>query len=538
MVALQSPRGRTMQSDTITTTIRNTRRSVIAVLIVSLLTVCALIAERHVYAAQLQATQALRQEATVQNDKVVLADEVLTMSARMFAATGSADWKTRYDTNVPVMDAAIAAVMAMAPMPIAERFKAETSAANDKLIALEAQAFELGAAKNLAGATAVLESAPYTANKELLTAGSDRFVASLDAHIGARFQQIERQSWIVSGVSIVALFLIVAVWWRLNRNLSAFEHNYRSADEARMNSDKAKVAAEMSADDIRLSERKHQAALEGAILEFRATISDTQDAVSSHVKHLNQTSAELLDMSRSSERSMQATSGAAEESIASARHVASASEELRASIADIARQIDSIRTASSSTSELASRSNNQIATFAKATQQIEQIVGLIGAVADQTNLLALNATIEAARAGEAGRGFAVVASEVKALANQTAKATNEISQQIGEIRSSTAATVDTMKQVVNHASDMQDAIIGIAAVIEQQSSTTDEVSRSALAGAENIDRLHRLIAEISETLLRANQAASAVASVSQDLNGSSMQLGDSIKTFLKTAEAA
>ncbi len=510
----------------------------ISVLIVSLLAVTALIGERYVYALQSHATHALRHDATVQNDKVLLADEVLTMSARMFAATGAADWKTRYDANVPVMDAAIAAVLALAPQSIAERFKNETSAANDKLIALEAKTFDLGSAGNLAGATAVLDSAEYKANKDLLSSGSDRFVAALDAHIGERYQAIERQSWIISGASASALLLIIAVWWRLNRNLAAFERDYHSAEEARLESERAQTVAETSANSVRLAERQRQIMLETAISQFRTSISETQRSVSIHVKHLNDTSAELLDISRNTETRMQATSTATGESIESARHIASASGELRSSIADIARQIESIRSASSSTSELASKSNSQIDTFANATHQIEQIVGLIGAVADQTNLLALNATIEAARAGEAGRGFAVVASEVKALANQTAKATHDISQQIGEIRSSTAATVETMRQVVSNAGDMENAIIGIAAVIQEQSVTTDEVSRSALAGAGNVDRLHDLIGEISATLLRANAAASAVASVSKDLNNSSMQLDQSIGTFLKTAEAA
>ncbi len=527
-----------MQLNSISITVRKTRRSVIAVLIVSLLAVTALIGERYVYAMQSQATHTLRHEATVQNDKVLLADEVLTMSARMFAATGAAEWKTRYDANVPVMDAAIAAVLALAPSSIAERFKNETSAANDKLIALEAQAFELGAAKNLTGAAAVLDGADYKANKDLLTSGSDRFVAALDAHIGERYQAVERQSWAVRCGSAAALLLIVVVWLRLNRNLSAFERNYHNAEKARLESENAQAAAEVSVEHARQMERQRQVTLETAVSQFRTSVSETQKSVSTHVRQLNDTSVELLDISRNSEARMQATSAATDESIESARHIAAASEELRSSIADIARQIESIRSASSSTSELASRSNSQINTFANATHQIEQIVGLIGAVADQTNLLALNATIEAARAGEAGRGFAVVASEVKALANQTAKATYDISQQISEIRSSTAATVETMRQVVCNASDMESAIIGIAAVIQEQSATTDEVSRSALAGAGNVDRLHQLIAEISATLLRANQAASAVASVSQDLKGSSMQLGQSIGAFLKTAEAA
>jgi methyl-accepting chemotaxis protein len=527
-----------MKLDSISSTVNKTRRSVIAVLVVSLLTVTALIGERYLYSLQLQSLNALRHEATVQNDKVVLADEILTMSGRMFAATGIAEWKVRYDANVPVMDAAIAAVLALAPPSIAERFKNETSAANDKLIAMEAQAFELGAAKNLVGAAAVLESAEYKTNKDLLTSGSDRFVAALDSYIVVKYQAIEQQSWVIRGAGASALLLIGGVWWRLNRNLSAFERDYRSAEKARLESEAAQTAAETSAHDIRHAERQRQAALESAISVFRSTINETQFAVSAHVKQLNDTSVELLDISRSAGSSMQETAIATGESIESARSVASASEELRASIGDIAQQIESIRLASSLTSELASKSNNQINTFANATHQIEQIVGLIGAVADQTNLLALNATIEAARAGDAGRGFAVVANEVKALANQTAKATNDISQQIDEIRSSTEATVETMRQVVNNATEMDHAIGSIATVIQQQSVTTDEVSRSALAGAGNVDKLHDLIAEISTTLLKANQAAQAVASVSKDLNNSSMQIGDSIGAFLKTAEAA
>jgi methyl-accepting chemotaxis protein len=246
----------------------------------------------------------------------------------------------------------------------------------------------------------------------------------------------------------------------------------------------------------------------------------------------------LLDISQNTAKSIAATQNATDDSIDGARHIATASEELRGSIASIAREMESIRAASAATSALAGKSNLQVIAFAESAQQIEQIVGLIDAVAEQTNLLALNATIEAARAGEAGKGFAVVANEVKALAGQTAKATSDISRQIGEIRHSATETVQTISRAVSQASGMEEAIVSIATVIRQQSATMDELSHSANAGADNVDRMRALVAEMSVMLSRANEAASKVTVVSRDLTASSNALGQSIGDFITTAEAA
>jgi methyl-accepting chemotaxis protein len=519
-------------------TIRRTRRWLVAVLIVSLLAVSTVIAERYFFEIKLTAAQALRHEATFQNGQILLADEMLTMSAKMFAATGLADWKKRYDSTVPTMDSAIAAILAIAPPEIAERFKSETSGANDKLIALEAQAFEAGGKSDLAAATAILNGASYTDNKALLVAGSDRMIASLDVHINTQFALMKRQSWISLGTSIAGLGLICAVWWRLNRNLTAFEKDYHATEDARLASAEAQGLAEAMANEIHQTERKRQASLEGAIAGFLSTIGDTREAVADHVELLNDTSRSLLDISQNTEKSLAATQAATDDSIDGARHIASASEELRASIASIAREMESIRAASAETSALAGKSNLQVIAFAESAQQIEQIVSLIDAVAEQTNLLALNATIEAARAGEAGKGFAVVANEVKALAGQTAKATSDISRQIGEIRHSAAETVQTISRAVSQASGMEEAIVSIASVIRQQSATMDELSHSANAGADNVDRMRRLFAEMSTMLSRANEAASKVTVVSRDLSASSHALGQSIGDFITTAEAA
>jgi hypothetical protein len=239
-----------LDSSLVVGTIRRTRRSLVAVLIVSLLAVSALVAERYFFEIKLSATQGLRHEATFQNGQILLADEMLTMSAKMFAATGLVDWKKRYDSTVPAMDSAIAAILAIAPPEIADRFKSETSVANDKLILLEAQAFEKGGKSDLAAATAILNGASYTDNKALLVAGSDRMIASLDVHINTQFDMMKRQSWISFGVSIAGLGLICAVWWRLNRNLTAFEKDYHATEKARLASAEAQAVAEGLANEI------------------------------------------------------------------------------------------------------------------------------------------------------------------------------------------------------------------------------------------------------------------------------------------------
>jgi methyl-accepting chemotaxis protein len=527
-----------LADSSVSVTVKKTRQSVVAVLIVSILAVTALMAERYYAAAQIARANDTRQAATAQNDRVIWADEVLTMSARMYAATGHVFWKTRYDATVPKMDGALAAVLALSPPEIAERFKAETSAANDALIALEAKAFERASAQDLAGAQAILDSGDYAKNKKILADGADRFTASLNNDISQKFAQIEFQSWIIRALSALSLILIMVVWLRLNTNLSHFEADYQRTEDARLESDTTRSSVETAADLARDLERQRQAALAENIGAFRVALNIAQCNVTEQVKRLNQTSSALIDISRTAMANIQATEVATDDSISGAHVIATATDELRASIDDIARQIHAINTASGQTTQLARRSNDQIVTFATAAMQIEQIVDVIDAVADQTNLLALNATIEAARAGEAGKGFAVVANEVKALANQTAKATDDISQKIGEIRAFTAAAVETMQQVVSNADAMQASVVQISAVIEQQSATTNNVSQRASASVGTVDRVRELISQINETLMKANQAASDIATVSGDLNASSEQLGSSIGTFLSATTAA
>jgi methyl-accepting chemotaxis protein len=527
-----------MADASVSRTVKNTRQSVVAVLVVSLLSMTALIGE--LYYSEKQITQAFetKQATNLHNSEVLLADEILTMSARMFAATGDPIWRARYEQTVPKMDASLGAVLELSSPIIAEQFKSATGTANDKLIALEAQAFERAAAQDLIGAQTILNSQLYNANKKILNDGAGRFTASLDAEISEQFSNLERQNWIIRGLSILSLLLIGGVWFRLSQNLKVFERDFLSAEAARQESETSRLSLEEEASIARDRERQSQKALGESVEQFKEALGRTQVDVNSQVHRLNETSLELIAMSQATMDNVQATGAATQDTIFGAQIIATATEELLTSISNISHQIDAINEGSVQTTELARRSNEQIVTFANAALQIEQIVDVIDAVADQTNLLALNATIEAARAGEAGKGFAVVASEVKALANQTAKATDDISQKIGEIRSFTSDAVETMQQVVANAASMQNAVMEISAVIRQQSSTTNEVSQRASEGVTNVDRVSQLIIQINETLRRANQAAGDIETVSRDLSSSSQALGSSISTFVASTKAA
>ena len=176
------------------------------------------------------------------------------------------------------------------------------------------------------------------------------------------------------------------------------------------------------------------------------------------------------------------------------QNVAGAAEELTSSIKEIGVQVENATTVVRRAAELSKSSNGEIEALAGTAQKIGDVVGLIQAIAAQTNLLALNATIEAARAGEAGRGFAVVASEVKSLATQTAKATEEISQQIAAIQESTTQSVDSVRTITTTMQEVDGFTTAIAAAVEEQGAATEEISRNvqmAARGTEELDAERR-----------------------------------------------
>jgi methyl-accepting chemotaxis protein len=283
---------------------------------------------------------------------------------------------------------------------------------------------------------------------------------------------------------------------------------------------------------------QRQKTIEGSIVAFEAQIGEALKALMHAAGQMRSTSDEMSATSHKTNSQVSLAAQASEEASANVQTVAASSEELSASIADISRQVTNAADIAGRAVEETKQTDGTVQGLAESAERIGEVVKLINDIAGQTNLLALNATIEAARAGEAGKGFAVVASEVKSLANQTAKATEEISAQIAAVQKVARDAMDAIRGIGNTIGEVSMVATSIASAVEEQGAATQEITRSTQEAARRTKDASNNITGVAGGANASGAAAQNVKSAAEALGVRTEQLRRQVDDFLGKIRAA
>jgi uncharacterized protein YoxC len=278
--------------------------------------------------------------------------------------------------------------------------------------------------------------------------------------------------------------------------------------------------------------------LDGLLHDFEEKTGRMVGVVASAATELEATARTMSETTGETTRQASHVSEAVQAASVNVQTVASAAEELSASISEIARQVTQSSEVAGKAVQDANRTDGIVKTLAAGAAKIGDVVGLISTIAGQTNLLALNATIEAARAGDAGKGFAVVASEVKSLANQTAKATEDISRQIAQIQVATKEAVAAIEAITGTIGELSEIASAIAAAVEEQGAATQEIARNVQEAAAATQQVSTNITGVSDGAAEAGTAASQVLDAAGELSRQAERLSGDVQQFIVGVKAA
>lgn len=286
------------------------------------------------------------------------------------------------------------------------------------------------------------------------------------------------------------------------------------------------------------TEAEKRRAMHKLASDFEGAVGGIVASVSASAAQLKASAQTLASTSEETSRQSSSVAAASEQASANVQTVASATEELATTVQDVSRQVAQSASMSDVAVTNAIKTVDRVKALSLAADEIGNIVGLIQDIAGQTNLLALNATIEAARAGEAGKGFAVVASEVKNLADQTARATTQIANQIGSIQATTAESAQSIEVISDQIRELNTIATAIAGAVEEQGAATQEIARNVQQAAAGTSEVSSAIVEVRQAATDASSASSEVLSAADTLSDMASRLSGEMKRFLETVRAA